>query len=188
MKTGPKTNRPDPTEIILEGKRCLLVPLTKSKFAIIDKEDGPLVVQHAWVAKSYGSIQKTWYAERRLRNYEGGNGRCIKLHRFLTGEKFIDHINCNGLDNRRSNLRKATPSQNAGNSRLSAISSTGFKGVSYRGPKGNRRGRWVARINDNGRRVSLGSFQNVRLAALAYNVAAFEKWGSFARLNTFETT
>jgi hypothetical protein len=90
----------------------------------------------------------------------------------------IDHINGSGLDNRRANLRLATASQNAANSRHRK-SRSGFKGVAF--AKDKRR--WRASIVANGCRKHLGYFTNPRDAALAYDHAAQKYHKQFAALN-----
>ena len=89
----------------------------------------------------------------------------------------VDHINGDGLDNRRSNLRIATPGENKRNSRKRTIGTSGFKGV-YR-----HRTRWQARGHLECKVVYLGSFSTERDAALAYNEFAKKNYGEFALLN-----
>ncbi len=89
----------------------------------------------------------------------------------------IDHINGNKLDNRRSNLRLATRSQNAANQPLTSRNRSGYKGVSA------SRTRWKARIQHQGTIYHLGVFKAREEAAWAYNVAAELLFGKFAYLN-----
>lgn len=92
----------------------------------------------------------------------------------------VDHINRNGLDNRRANLRTCTKSENAANrEKVGGDTSSKYKGVHRRADSG----KWMARIKVNGRRRSLGCFYSEEEAALAYNVAATEEFGEFARVN-----
>lgn len=100
------------------------------------------------------------------------------------GEKWIDHvtIKTNNLD-----VRAATPAQNHANrnkgKEKSSIKLTSkYKGVSLHSINKN----WVARINRDGKLKHLGSFQSENDAARAYNEAALEIWGEFARLNEIE--
>ncbi len=95
------------------------------------------------------------------------------------GEK-VDHINGNTLDCRRDNLRLATHQQNIRNSKLSTSNKTGYKGVWI------NRGKIVASITVNYKHVVLGSFDTLLDAAIAYNYAAVENFGDFARLNPIE--
>lgn len=89
----------------------------------------------------------------------------------------LDHINGDKSDNRLSNLREATPSQNGANSEISKNNSSGWKGV-YRFGDNFR-----AQIHVNRETKYLGVFTNCREAALAYNYAAKEHFGAFAKFN-----
>jgi hypothetical protein len=92
----------------------------------------------------------------------------------------VDHRNGNTLDNRRTNLRLATCSQNRINSqRDKSKTSSRYVGVSLE--KG--RGKWLAYISYNGKRIHLGRFDNELDAARAYDLAAVKYHGEFARLN-----
>jgi hypothetical protein len=92
----------------------------------------------------------------------------------------IDHINNNGLDNRKANLRHATPAQKARNRRKTAAkTSSKYKGVSYHA--GQRK--WCASIHVNGQSEYLGLFQNEIDAAKAYDAAAKKHHKEFAVLN-----
>lgn len=127
----------------------------------------------------------------------GHNGKCyahrragrssVYMHRLIAGtpDGFeTDHINGNGLDNRRANLRTATASQNRANMGKprrpdGAPHSSRFKGVSW----DRSRGKWQAKINVNGRHHNLGRYFDETAAARAYDAAAITAWGDFARLN-----
>ena len=107
-------------------------------------------------------------------------GRQYRLHRlawFLTHgtwPKEIDHINGNKADNRLANLRECTRSQNQANRNgMMSTNSSGFRGVSRSGR------RWQAFVA----KKPLGRFPTAEQAAMAYNLAAFRKWGRFAQLN-----
>jgi hypothetical protein len=99
-----------------------------------------------------------------------------KLERKLKRGEQVDHINHDGFDNRRSNLRLATGAQNQHNKRLQANSTSGYKGVNWH--KGTKK--WQARIGYNGKRVTLGYFNNPEDAHKAYCEAADELHGKFA--------
>ena len=96
----------------------------------------------------------------------------------LSTNLVIDHINGNGLDNRRANLRLATVAQNAWNSKKRK-SRSGYKGVCY--DKAKRR--WRAAIVHHGRRIHLGYFKEKLEAAKAYDTAAIKYFGQFAHTN-----
>lgn len=83
----------------------------------------------------------------------------------------VDHINGNGCDNRLSNLRLLSYSENSANAKISKRNTSGFRGVSKRGSK------WVATIGVNGKKKYLGSFSDILDAAREYNRAAMRIWG-----------
>lgn len=110
----------------------------------------------------------------------------LSMHRLVVGAEpgqQVDHVNRDGLDNRRANLRLATNGQNRANSR--SASASGYKGV-YRVPnKGVYRttDKWRAQIRAGGRIIHLGYFGDAETAARAYDAAAREYFGEFARGN-----
>ncbi len=139
------------------------IALTRGRFTLVDEADFPTLVQIPWCADSGG------YATSR-------NGR---LHAFLLRAKGIDHINGDRLDNRRQNLRPARPSENCSNRPKPSNNTSGFKGVSF----DRRTGRWVATIGLNRRQVWLGRHDTAEQAARAYDAAALQLHGAFARPN-----
>lgn len=111
-----------------------------------------------------------------------GKFRLVYLHRFLMNAQpgeIVDHINGCALDNRRANLRLVTPGQNGQNKRLSALSTTGLKGVGWH----KARRKYHARIQLQGIRCHLGFFDDAQSAAQAYDAAARGLFGVFAVLN-----
>jgi hypothetical protein len=157
------------------------IPLTRGLTALVDDADAPAVLAAgAWFALPEG---RTHYAAR---NYmrEDGQRRVIRLHTFLTGWPRVDHRNGDGLDNRRDNLRPATYPQNNRNARRRSDNTSGYKGVSWRGD----RSLWVARIWLGGRKLHLGYFSDPAEAARAYDAAAREHFGAYARPNFPEVT
>ncbi len=151
------------------------IPLSQGKFALVDDEDFETVNRWKW----FYCVTK------------GGKPYVVRgsspryLHRVIMdaqpGER-IDHISGDTLDNRRSNLRRCTQSQNVANSRLSKDNIHGFKGITYSNDHGRRR-RWHARITHNYKKIYLGRFETKEEAAKAYNAKALELFGPFARLN-----
>jgi AP2 domain/HNH endonuclease len=91
----------------------------------------------------------------------------------------VDHINGNGLDNRRTNLRPATSAENARNRRSQRGSSSPYKGVSWIRSRRN----WRANLRVGDRLIHLGSYTDPADAARAYDAAALKYFGEFARLN-----
>ena len=167
---------------MMEARQCVcghhsFAPLTRGYVVIADPDAGEWLWGRRWFAKTDYS---TVYAEcwERLKD---NRRRHMSMHRFVTGASggrrvVVDHINGNGLDNRRENLRICTNQQNQGNAKARRGSSQ-FKGVSR---KGNR---WIAYIQFNRKFRSLGSFESEHDAALAYDAAALECFGEFAALN-----
>lgn len=146
----------------------------KNQVVIVDDEDYEYLNQFKWYLSYYG------YAVRNTK-MENGNKKSIKMHREILkvqSNEFIDHINHNRLDNRKSNLRIATKSQNAANSKKRKSSSK-FKGVSWI----QILGKWRARIRVNGKSYHLGVFNNEIDAAIAYNTSAKLFFGEFAYIN-----
>lgn len=113
------------------------------------------------------------------------DGKSYLAHRlaffYMTGDWPVgipDHRNTDGLDNRWENLREATPSQNQANRGVRTDNRSGLKGVSYCA----RDDLYHSEIQLNGKRIGLGSFKEPRPAALAYERAAKEMFGEFARV------
>ncbi len=153
------------------------IPLTRGFAAIVDAEDEAAVVAGGpW--RSASTATHVTYAVTSVPT-EPGRPRTLSLHKFLTGWDFVDHINGDGLDNRRANLRPATHAQNMANRRLNANNKSGFKGVYWN--KGSRK--WHAQIACDGRKHHLGFYTSVIEAAHAYDDAATRLFGEYARIN-----
>lgn len=162
--------------IRIEGHDAF-IPLTRGYEAVVDVADLLLVAGHSWYAK-HNQIE--WvYAATNVRGQDGGR-TTLRMHRVLMGaasSDIIDHRDGDTLNNRRSNLRRATPVQNACNQRITHRNSSGFKGVSLYKPSG----KWRARIKLNGRMHFLGYHQTPEAAHAAYCKASAELHGEFGR-------
>lgn len=149
------------------------IPLTKGKYTIVDAEDYHHLMQWEWQYRD-------GYAKRGVR----GLG-AISMHGvILTASNGLlpDHKNGDGLDNRRENLRPATQQQNMWNRKAVTGSKSKYKGVDWYAASGS----WRAYIKVNGKQKHLGCYQNEDDAARAYNKAAIEYHGEFARLNPID--
>jgi hypothetical protein len=147
------------------------VNLTKGYVALVDDEDYELVSQYKWYPEKGTN---TYYAKGNIGNkFRDGS---IRMHNLILG-KLVDHINGDGLDNRRENLRLCTNSQNQMNK--VAWGKSNFKGVDFHiGSK-----LWRSRIQLNGKSIFIGRFSSEEAAALAYDAKAKELFGDFAKLN-----
>lgn len=155
------------------------IPLTQGKVARIDADDWPRVSRYRWHAVL--SRGYTWYARRRCR-LPGGRRGTHCLHQFVLGlppGSMVDHIDGDGLNNTRANLRPATPAQNKANSRRYRTNVSGYKGVAKR----TGYNRWQAAITQGGKRHFLGWYPNPEDAARAYDRKARELFGPFAHCN-----
>lgn len=138
--------------------------------ALVDDEDYGKINQFNWYAFKE---KHTLYAATHIQN------KLIFMHNFIMGFKDVDHINGNGLDNQRYNLRKATNQQNCMNRQSRRNSSSKFKGITWYKPTK----KWKAQIVLNNEHIHLGMFNSEIEAAKAYNQKAKELFGEFARLN-----
>lgn len=148
------------------------------RVALVDEEDYELVSQYRWHASKVPA-SRTFYARTKITHPDGSKSD-ILMHNLLTGWKRVDHVNHNGLDNQRHNLRLATHKQNLANRQPNINSKwSRYKGVSW----DSRRSKWTAKIQAEGNRRRLGSFESEKDAARAYNAAALATYGIFAYLN-----
>lgn len=149
------------------------IPLTQGKIAWIDVSDFPLVKDFTWCAQRPRRTHLTSYAIRRRPASQSG-AYIIRMHNWITGWPLVDHVDGDGLNNRRSNLRQATSQQNSANAQPHSRRSSIYKGL-----RQERNGHWTARVQ----RRHIGTFATQEQAARAYDVEALRVFGEFARLN-----
>ena len=152
-----------------------IIQLTKGYQVVVDAADYEHLSQWKWHA-CVGS--KHVYAMRNSRPDDNGKRRHIMMHSELCPVEpgfFVDHINGNGLDNRRENLRAVTKTQNMWNRARNA-------GVRHKGVYWHKQHRkWVATIQVNKRRIHIGLFHDENEAAAAYAARAALEFGEFNR-------
>jgi len=172
---------------VCEVPKCAAVPLHgrhavgDAAYALVDFTDVERVLNHSWhVVPGYS----TCYAYCEI------GGKQISMHRFIlelprgdNRTNDVDHVNGNGLDNRRHNIRVCTRSQNKRNKhRICGLS--GFKGVTFEKGGGKHYSKpWRAYTKSNGVKHWLGYFATREEAAAAYDSAALQEHGEFARTN-----
>lgn len=158
------------------------IKLTQGFVTLVDDEDYEQLQAWKWYAQVLPSGRV--YAQRRVCTPGPRKAIAITLAAQVLwipvgSPLIVDHINHDGLDNQRSNLRLCNQSQNQGNRRKQQGTSSPYKGV-YR-EKG--RGKWRALIYLNDSKRHLGCFTDEIEAAKAYDEAALAQWGDFACLN-----
>ncbi len=152
---------------------------------IIDTEDEPLFDQHIYSASDTGNGRI--YVCRTIWNGKDRKQDKVYWHKLITNppsNMVADHINGDSLDNRRSNLRVATPAQNcinrgANRTHRGKSTTSSYKGVSW----DKRRNKWVSNIGHDYKRIYLGCFDVPEDAARAYDAKAQELYGEFAYRN-----
>lgn len=157
------------------------IQLSKGLVATVDDADYLVVSQFKWTASKNGG---KWYAVRTIkvghRQY-----RHQYLHRFLMGEPvgmIVDHKDGDGLHCERANMRVCTKTQNNRNTGAKRNKASRYKGVHWAKDKA----RWRAYIKLNGKAMGLGHFKDEVEAARAYDLAARQHYGEFARVNFSE--
>lgn len=156
------------------------IKLTQGKVALVDESDFNYINQWKWYVNKLGN---TYYALRV--DYANGrlNGIPVYMSRLILcindSKIHVDHKDGNGLNNQKSNLRIATRSQNKANSIKQKNCTSEYKGVSLF----KDRNKWRCQIVVNKKRIHIGLFDFEHEAAIAYDIAAKQYFGEFARLN-----
>lgn len=155
---------------------CAIATIISGRCVVVDPEDAHLLEAYPWYVAGHRNTEYV-ITHRTI----DGVDKPVRLHRLIMGEpkgKIIDHINGDGLDNRKSNLRLCTVAENCRNARRYRHSKSKYKGISP-----TPSGRWQAKIHVNRRQITLGRFDSEADAARAYDAAAKIHHGEFARLN-----
>jgi hypothetical protein len=156
------------------------ISLSKGLEVLVDNKDFKGLSKFSWHSQknknTYYAVTKPWVK---------GTGKCktIYMHRFLTeAEKgmVVDHIDGNGLNNQRDNLRVCTQTQNMMNRGKQLNNSSGYKGV-VKHPLCNK---WMTRIKVGSKHIYLGLYMTKEEAAQVYNDAAINYYGEYATLNS----
>lgn len=146
----------------------------KGKPILFDSDDWSKISCHRWM------IDYNGYAMSRRKMIDGISSKEISMHRLILGcdtSQMVDHKNRNRIDNRKNNIRIATPVENSRNKKPYGVSK--YSGVSYVAKKYI----CAAICTGGGKKIYLGTFKTEEEAALAYNEAAKKYFGEFANLN-----
>ena len=154
------------------------IPLTQGQVAMIDDEDFDLVIKYTWCAQ-WSPCTKSFYASTKIRKPDGKR-TTLMMHRLIMGAKKgqqVDHIHHLTMDNRKSELRLCTGSQNLCNTVKYSNNTSGYKGVSWH----KQRQKWRPDIMLSGKQKFLSLYATPEAAHQAYCKAALELHGDFAR-------
>jgi hypothetical protein len=145
--------------------------------AIIDEQDFDRISQHKWYSFDNDGSGSRCYAICKIR------GKTVYMHRMVMGAQegeYVDHIDGNGLNNSRSNLRFVTLSQNNMNQRIRPDNTSGHKGISWCPD----REKYQVYVNINRKRKSLGRYRTLEEAIYVRDLAVKEHYGEFASENS----
>ena len=154
------------------------IALSQGKVAIVDDADYERVNQFKWCA---AFNRGNWYGSRRARA-SNGKSVTLPLHRFILNAPtgmIVDHIDGDGLNCCRNNMRLCNQKQNSTNKRKPKTNTSGYKGVSWSAPHR----KWRVKIKVDQKTIHIGMFTNLIEAARAYDSAARKHHGIFARTN-----
>jgi len=156
--------------------------LPSKDVVLVDNDDFDKVKNYTWHIHKYK--KKLAYAECHV--FEKGKiKKIVYMHRVIMNcniGDFIDHINMNGLDNRKKNLRVCTKSQNMMNRKKQANNTTGYKGVCLCKDQKRQR-KYLVSIAKDGINYNFGRYRTVEEAAYIYDQVAIQLHGEFANTN-----
>lgn len=154
----------------------------KGSCALIDRDDLEKISKYRWVARA--SKERTYV--QHIINRKDGKYHALHLHRLIMdapSNMMVDHINGNGLDNRKCDLRVCTHAQNQRNGNKKRKNGTKYKGISLHKSQYNGPQRWEAFISFNGKKIHAGIFLKEEDAATAYNITALRYFREYSKLN-----
>lgn len=146
-----------------------IIELTQGKITFVDDEDFEWLSQWKWYYNQGYAVRKT--------------SPKILMHREIVNApdgKQVDHINRNGLDNRKNNLRICTLQENRRNKKLYKNNKSGHRGVWFFKHKTCNYQKWMAYITHKGKRIFLGHFDNKEDAIKVRLKAEKKYFGEFA--------
>jgi hypothetical protein len=157
------------------------ITLTKGQSTVVDDEDYEWLSANKWQFNIRGYAIRYERITPEKRVYLRMHRKILErmIGRSLVEGEVCDHINGDRLDNRRSNLRVATISQNTANCKNLSRNTTGYKGVQ----RSKTPGKWIAAIHSYGKMKHLGVFDNPIDAAIAYDEQVRKLHGEFGRYN-----
>jgi hypothetical protein len=156
------------------------IKLTKGLVALVDDEDYEYLSKWKWcAARQHGNRRGIYAVRATYTKLAGGAKRgLMRMHRQILGENdmkmHVDHVDGNGLNNQRSNLRICTPSENLRNRPAAIGNKTGLKGISQ-----DKHGKFVASLKVNGEFIYVGYFTTINEAIPEYNKASEKHHGEF---------
>jgi mannitol-1-phosphate/altronate dehydrogenase len=150
------------------------IPLTCDKMAMVDDDDFEWLIRNSWYYNAGGYACRERSVDVMLYMHIA----IVERHHLFISDR-IDHIDQNGINNQKQNLRPATRSQNAANRGLQTNNTSGYKGVVYY----KRDAKWVAQIKYQGSYVYLGRYSSKEAAAKMYDIKAKQLFGEYAVLN-----
>ena len=176
----------------------LIIERKEGAFTVLyDAEDHDKVSNHKWrLRKDSPARPDMFYVVATIDHPDGswhtcpnGNKRkrqtTLSIHRLIMDAPKgmeVDHINGNPLDNRKSNLRICTRSENERNKGPLKNNTSGYKGVT-RQSRINKNDKWRAQIRHNSKLIVIGLYEDKEEAARAYDKKAKELHGEYAYLN-----
>lgn len=183
-KNKPKNSFMDAAPFKIRGVYCRFILLSKGQIAIVYESDYLWIAQWKWHV-SWDAGTRSYYAARSttLQERLEGKGVTVSMHRAIMGldrgdPREVDHVESGDtLDNRRSNLRIASRTQNMRNRRANRRTKANLKGVSWH----SRDLIWCAAIRVNKKLVHIGNFHDKQVAHAAYQEAAKKYFKEFAR-------